>query len=336
MCPGPGRPLAPGSGLRPSSPPQWFGPGWESKCPWMGWACWGQRSGEGCNPTCPPRSQAPQCPVSLSISFPISRSPQRPLSGQKLPPVRSPQHEGGCPFPICLGQDPEMKGCPCQGQTPRGPKGWGVSRRGQPWPRDLFWPCVPTPVVTNHPPSPPASSRWGPQAQPGGAALQAEPWTPRGAEPGSVALPDTTWPGLRVWCGSRDPLSGYSCCLVTVPGRGGVVHSCGGGGLVTVLASIPAREEEGAPSDTRSPPGAVALIRVPPAATGPAGLWGSSSQSQRAGNFLLPRRASHGGGSDFPARTSLPRPSTSHSGCLLGPRGRGVMAVGAPRPLPGL
>ena len=84
------------------------------------------------------------------------------------------------------------------------------------------------------------------------------------------------------------------------------------------------------------PSGAAALIRVPPAATGPASHRGSGSQSQRAGNFLLPRRASHGGGSDFPARTSLPRPSTSHSGRLLGPRGRGVMAAGAPRPLPGL
>lgn len=125
MYPGPGRPLAPSSGLRPSGPLQGFGPGWESECPWMEWACWGQRSGEGCNPTCPPRSQAPQCPVSLSISFPISRSPQRPLSGQKLPPTKSPQHEGGRPFPICLGQDPEMKGWPCQGQTPRGPKGVG-------------------------------------------------------------------------------------------------------------------------------------------------------------------------------------------------------------------
>lgn len=211
-----------------------------------------------------------------------------------------------------------------------------MSRRGQPWPRDLFWPCVPTPVVTNHPPSPRSiqqvgapSTAW--RSRPAGRAVD--------ASVGRTQLCCASWHHLARAAGlgwQQGPI----IWLPLLPGHSSRQgRGCALLGVWKVSHCVgvhPSQRGRGASLRHPVPPGAVALIRVPPAATGPAGLWGSSSQSQRAGNFLLPRRASHGGGSDFPARTSLPRPSTSHSGCLLGPRGRGVMAVGAPRPLPGL
>ena len=68
--------------------------------------------------------------------------------------------------------------------------------------------------------------------------------------------------------------------------------------------------------------GAEALIKVPPAAAGSAGHWGSGSQTARARNFLLPRGASHGGGSELSAPTSWPRPSTPYPPA---PQAQGMM-----------
>ena len=64
--PGPSRPLAPRLWPQTKQPsPEGWRPGWEPRCPRVRWACWGLRSGGGC-----------QHLASLVASLPISRTPQ--------------------------------------------------------------------------------------------------------------------------------------------------------------------------------------------------------------------------------------------------------------------
>lgn len=114
LCPGPGLCRAllcrrsrlcvrgPRSGLRPAAPFRAWAPGGKPAVPsvvGVG-AWWGQRSGGGCNPSCPLWSQASQ---------------GAPVCG--LNPG-SPRPREGQPFPIGEGQHPDHELC---GQASKGP-----------------------------------------------------------------------------------------------------------------------------------------------------------------------------------------------------------------------